>query len=124
MTTCQYFNCFGDCDDFRMIVNVKALISKRLIHENAIHSNGGKSFLSLSRLRLVDASVAKCSPYRRGCFHLIFIMFGQVVNKVGCHCSGIFFCRSGINRGKNNLNDFFATQLRDGCFLDVLFMLT
>lgn len=57
----QYLDCFGDYDEFQMIANVEALISKGLIHENAIHRHDGQGFLSLSQLKFVNPPVNSLS---------------------------------------------------------------
>lgn len=54
MTASQYFDCFGDCDEFRMLANVEALISQGLINESATHVCDGEKFISLGQLKLTD----------------------------------------------------------------------
>lgn len=61
MTASQYFDCFGDCDEFRMLANVDALISQGLVNENAIHVCDGEKFISLGQLKLTDIALKEVS---------------------------------------------------------------
>lgn len=62
MTASQYFDCFGDCDEFRMLANVEALINQGLINENAIHICDGEKFISLGHLKLSEIALKQASP--------------------------------------------------------------
>ncbi|QXA48972.1 hypothetical protein I6L58_20135 [Enterobacter cancerogenus] len=59
MTADQYFECFGDCDEFQMLANVDALIGQGLIDDTAIHVCDGEKFISLGQLKLSKIALQK-----------------------------------------------------------------
>ncbi|THD43914.1 hypothetical protein ERD95_19650 [Enterobacteriaceae bacterium ML5] len=56
MTARQYFDWFGDCDEFTILANVEALIRKGLVDKQAIRTCDGERFLSLGHLKLESAT--------------------------------------------------------------------
>lgn len=48
----QYFNCFGERDEFQMVINVMSLVAKGLVSRRAVIDVKGRATLSLCHLKL------------------------------------------------------------------------
>jgi hypothetical protein len=50
----QYFNCFGERDEFQMVINVMSLVAKGLVSRRAVIDVKGCATLSLCHLKLTQ----------------------------------------------------------------------
>lgn len=52
LTGRQYFNCFGEHDEFQMVISVMSLVAKGLVSRRAVVDVNGCATLSLCHLKL------------------------------------------------------------------------